>query len=47
MLDTFPSNDAVDATLDHAKDYHEFSMDILAWAIQSTISVPCIEGYLE
>jgi len=37
----------VDATLDHAKDYHEFSMEILAWAIQSTISVPCIERYLE
>jgi len=46
MLDTFPSKDAVDATLDHAKDYHLFSMEILAWAIQGTISVPCIERYL-
>ena len=32
--------------LDHAKDFHDFSLSRLAWAIQHKADVECIERYL-
>ena len=36
-----------DATLDHAKDYHFFSLNKVAWAIQNKLSPACIERYIK
>ncbi|KAL8823713.1 MAG: hypothetical protein Q9191_005612 [Dirinaria sp. TL-2023a] len=45
-VDVLDNKEAVDATLDYLKDNSEFSVEILAWAIQNGISVPCIERYV-
>lgn len=40
------SDDIQDESLDHARDYHEFSISKLAWAVQNGLSIKCIERYL-
>ena len=36
-----------DAFIDHARDYHNFQLDVLAWAIQNMVDPKCIERYIE
>lgn len=36
-----------DAFIDHAKDYHNFQSDVLAWAIQNKVDSKCIERYMD
>lgn len=45
-MDSCCSLKADDESLDHAKDYHDFSIVRLAWAIQKGLSIKCIERYL-
>ena len=36
-----------DAFVDHVRDYHNFQLDVLAWAIQNMVDCRCIERYIE
>ena len=36
-----------DAFVDHVRDYHNFRLDVLAWAIQNMVDCRCIERYIE
>ena len=36
-----------DAFIDHVRDYHNFRLDVLAWAIQNMVDTKCIERYIE
>lgn len=45
-MSTCCSHRVQDESLDHAKDYHDFFILKLAWAIQNGLSVQCIERYL-
>ena len=42
MLDSLPIKGTVDATLDYAKDYDDFSTKMLTWAIECRFSTLCI-----
>ena len=41
------STEALDTSLDHAKDHHVFSLQAVAWAIQSGLSIRSVERYLQ
>ena len=36
-----------DAFIDHRRDYHNFQLHVLAWAIQNMVETKCIERYIE
>ena len=41
------NKDATAASLEHAKLYHDFCIQRLAWAIQENLDLECIRGYID